>query len=62
MEKLALAEHFLANDDHMVKFEETKILSFTLHYNMWLHQETIKIHKHSKSLNRKEESFRLNKA
>ena len=56
--KSALAEHLPANNDHVVKFEETEILSST-----WLHRETIEIYeyKHSNHLNRMQESLRLNK-
>ena len=36
LEKLVLVEHLMANDDHVVKLEEMKILSCMLHYYVWL--------------------------
>ena len=43
-------------------FEDTKILSSSLHYTTRLHREAIEIYKHGLNINRKEETLRLNKA
>ena len=52
----------MANDDHVVKFEKTKILSSTLHWPTRLQRDAIEIYKHNNSFNRKEACFRLDKA
>ena len=61
-EKSAVAEHILANSDHDMLFEDTKILSSSLHFMTRLHREAIEIFKHGLNINRKEETLRVNKA
>ena len=48
----ALAEHLLANDDHVLKFGKTEILSSKFHYPTWVHWEATEIYKHNNDLNR----------
>lgn len=43
-------------------FEETKILSISLHLMIWLHRKAIEINKHWYKINYKEENLSLNKA
>ena len=46
-EKSAVAEHALANADHRVLFEETKVLFLVSAYLPRLHMESVPIQKHA---------------
>jgi hypothetical protein len=59
-EKSALAEHTLSDDNHIIHFSDTQILSTNTPYYARLHRESIEIHKHKNNFN-KDDSYRLNK-
>ena len=57
-----VAEHALANADHHVLFEETKIPSSVSAYSLHLHMESVQIWKHAAiTMNRRVESLGLHR-
>ena len=61
IDKSAVAEHAILNDNHHILFDETKILSTTKSYYARLNREAIEIFKHKRNFNKKEEGLRINK-
>ena len=51
----------MANSDHAVLFEETKVLARPSHYYARLHREAIEIFKHSNNINRRGESLKVDR-
>ena len=60
IDKSAVAEHVIGNDNHIIKYEDTKVLATTTHYYSRLNREAIE-YKHSNNFNKKEETLRLNR-
>ncbi|KAJ4430150.1 hypothetical protein ANN_22360 [Periplaneta americana] len=60
--KSAVAEHEFQERDHIIRFEDTDILSGTPHLHARLHREAIEICKHKNNFNRKEEGLKVNQA
>ena len=59
-EKSAVAEHAV-NNDHIILYEDAKVLSKTTNYHSRMYREAIEIYKHSNNFNKKEEGVKLNK-
>ena len=56
------AQHTLVEKgNHIIKFEDTKLLATTSGYNARLQREAIEIFKHPNNFNRKEEIRKINK-
>ena len=60
VDKSAVAEHSMLQD-HKIQYENTDVLSTTVHYHTRLQREAIEIFKHHNNFNRKEETRKINK-
>lgn len=61
-EESAVVEHAFRDENHVIKFDRTKVLFTVTHFLMSMHIEAIEIHKKRSNFNRREKGITVHRA